>query len=134
MRVIWMVMLLVGMGASALTAAAKEENAPINVLMILQGSLPGVDAQVKQQLEQSGCRLQTAMSIEPLTMDALRGFHTVVLVGLDDYSGGEYYSPGGTLLDNVTRNIALLRDYVAAGGGLEFQQTAHKKLAQSVPG
>jgi hypothetical protein len=118
MRKAWLAIIWMTLGASTLTVVAKDDDAPIDVLMVMQGGLPGVDPQVKQLLEKRGCRIQTAMSIEPLTMDLLRGFHTVVLAGLDDYSGGEYYSPGGTSLDTVARNIAVLHDYVAAGGGL----------------
>ncbi len=115
----WMSMLLIaGIGAQPLTAAAKDANAPVNVLMVLQGGLATLDAQVKQQLEGRGCRLQVVSAVEPLSMEALRGYHTVVLVGLDDYGGGEYYSPGGTSLDTVARNIAVLHEYVEAGGGL----------------
>jgi len=99
---------------------------PISVLFILGSGANGsagdqkVDPKVEADLTSRGFLVRTAGDKEPLTAEYLRQFNTVVVVGLEDFAGGGYYGVGGVVLLNTRKNVELLQQYVADGGGLVF--------------
>ncbi len=96
---------------------AGDAPAPASALFII-GSGSTIDSEVVKALQAQGIQTQAVSETEPLTAEYLRQFATVVLVSIDSYDGGGYYAPGGSLLANTVKNIDLVHQYVADGGGV----------------
>ncbi len=98
-----------------------KDGGPVSLLFVMSGGGEGglsLDTNVVARLRDRGYLFQTVTSVEPLTADYLRQFNAVVLVGLDDFAGGDYYAPGGVVLVNLEKNVKLIQQYVEDGGGL----------------
>lgn len=101
-------------------ATGGKAGGPISVLFILQNAniAPVLDPTVAARLKERGYLIQAVSDREPLTAAYLHQFNTVVVVGIDDFYGGGYYGVGGLSLINTAKNVELIQNYVAQGGGL----------------
>lgn len=104
--------------AAACTAHAQAVPERVQLLIVSMSlnGMPPVDAAYTNQLTQHGFDVTVVTHEELLSADYLRQFPVVALSALP-YAGAQY-DVAGYKLRNVTTNLALLHDYVAAGGGL----------------
>jgi len=121
------------LGKSAVTAllatiaiagvgSAEEPTAGPTVHALLLSGGNRIDERVQKKLAQAGIEVVTRPVEEPLSRERLRLFHLVILADC-----GGLNVPFFGLYDHLSnyftlaRNIDLLHEYVAAGGGLFFQ-------------
>ena len=82
-----------------------------------------IDPEYLSKLEGAGYRVTVARDFNPLTLEYLRQFNTVVWINPSPFAAGSrYFGPdswqGGLHMLTVKRNAEILRDYVSEGGGL----------------
>lgn len=97
-----------------LLAAGLAPAAPVSLLVLTDSS--AIDAQYQQELTDAGYSVTVVSYSNRLTADYLKQFGVVVLSRLP-YAGEQYGVIGNTYA-YITENLALVHDYVAAGGGL----------------
>ena len=98
-----------------------KDGGPLSVLVVMGAGGAGnltVDPVVEKSLKDHGYLLRVVSDREPLTDEYLRQFNSVVVVGLEDFSGGGYYNVSGVSLLNTAKTVERLQQYVNDGGGL----------------
>jgi hypothetical protein len=82
-----------------------------------------IDEEYRTRLEARGFKISVARDFNPLSLDYLKQFNTVVWINPTPYNAGSrYFGPdswqGGTHLWTVKKNAEILQEYVKLGGGL----------------
>ncbi|HOF88974.1 MAG TPA: hypothetical protein PLZ36_12870, partial [Armatimonadota bacterium] len=107
-----LILLLAGMLAAGMACAA-----PISLLVLSDDGL--LDNAYEKELTDAGYRVTAASYANRLSADYLRQFGVMILTRLP--FAGEQYQVGGERLAPLDDNLALVHDYIAAGGGVILQ-------------
>ncbi|NQU39393.1 MAG: hypothetical protein HQ523_05525 [Lentisphaerae bacterium] len=108
--------LMIGLLLGAVATAAAQERVDVLVL----GNRLKEDERLSSELAAQNINLVRRFVAEPLSMEMLRQFQVVVIgdaaEGFEGYILPDHMAKART----VERNLALIQDYVRAGGGLLF--------------
>lgn len=78
-----------------------------------------IDKQYEQELTEAGYRVVAVPFSDLLSPEYLKQFGVILLTRLP-FAGKEYSVEGGILMAHLKKNLAMIDDYVAAGGALVF--------------
>jgi hypothetical protein len=128
----WLLVLFLAAAVAAVALpdpkSGGKAGGPIDLLLLRGhsewdfGRQPKLDATYQKMLADRGYRITETDEWRRLTRDYLQQFNTVIYIGPSACYGGGYFDMtgwrSGPHLLTVQQNLAVLRDYVAAGGGL----------------
>ena len=115
-------------GALPQPGTGGKDGGPIDLLMLKGnieigfGNAIDLDKTLVEKLHALGYRITVIEDFQPLTLDYLKQFNTVVWIGPSPISGGPYFNPaswrGGVHTLTAAGNAKVIEEYVKEGGGL----------------